>query len=56
MRAPAFTPYASRGRKPVVAILLTFALCSMASIGVQGTRGGGRHLTQKVIGTGRDAL
>jgi len=34
IRAPAFTPYASRGRKPVVAILLTFALCSMASIGL----------------------
>ena len=34
MRAPAFAPYASRGRKPVVAILLTFALCSTASIGL----------------------
>jgi len=34
MRAPAFTPYASRGRKPIVAILVTFALCSTASIGL----------------------
>ena len=33
MRAPAaFRPYAARGRRPVVAILLTFALCSTASI------------------------
>ena len=34
MRAPAFAPYASRGRRPIVAILLTFALCSTASIGL----------------------
>ncbi|HEX5249426.1 MAG TPA: EAL domain-containing protein [Gaiellales bacterium] len=34
MRAPAFTPYASRGRKPIVAILVTFALCSTASVGL----------------------
>jgi len=34
MRAPAFTPYSSRGRKPIVAILVTFALCSTASIGL----------------------
>ena len=34
MRAPAFAPYASRGRKPIVAILFTFALCSTASIGL----------------------
>jgi len=34
MRAPAFAPYASRGRKPVAAILVTFALCSTASIGL----------------------
>jgi diguanylate cyclase (GGDEF)-like protein/PAS domain S-box-containing protein len=34
MRGPAFTPYASRGRKPIVAILVTFALCSTASIGL----------------------
>ncbi len=33
MRAPAaFRPYAARGRLPVVAILLTFALCSTATI------------------------
>ncbi len=33
MRAPAaFRPYAARGRRPIAAILLTFALCSMASI------------------------
>ena len=34
MRAPAFAPYASRGRRPIVAILVTFALCSTASIGL----------------------
>jgi len=34
VRAPAFAPYASRGRKPIVAILVTFALCSTASIGL----------------------
>ncbi len=33
MRAPAaFRPYAARGRRPIAAILLTFALCSTASI------------------------
>jgi diguanylate cyclase (GGDEF)-like protein/PAS domain S-box-containing protein len=33
VRAPAaFRPYAARGRRPIVAILLTFALCSTASI------------------------
>jgi diguanylate cyclase (GGDEF)-like protein/PAS domain S-box-containing protein len=33
VRAPAtFRPYAARGRRPVAAILLTFALCSTASI------------------------
>jgi diguanylate cyclase (GGDEF)-like protein/PAS domain S-box-containing protein len=33
VRAPAaFRPYAARGRRPVIAILLTFALCSTASI------------------------
>jgi diguanylate cyclase (GGDEF)-like protein/PAS domain S-box-containing protein len=30
--AAAFRPYAARGRRPVIAILLTFALCSAASI------------------------
>jgi len=34
VRAPAFSPYAARGRRPIVAILLTFALCSTASIGL----------------------
>jgi len=34
MRAPAFSPYAARGRRPIAAILLTFALCSTASIGL----------------------
>jgi diguanylate cyclase (GGDEF)-like protein/PAS domain S-box-containing protein len=35
VRAPAaFRPYAARGRRPVVAILFTFALCSTASIGL----------------------
>jgi diguanylate cyclase (GGDEF)-like protein/PAS domain S-box-containing protein len=33
VRAPtAFRPYAARGRRPIAAILLTFALCSVASI------------------------
>src|SRR5262245_33522287 len=32
MRTRAFTPYSARGRGPIVAILLTFALCSTASI------------------------
>jgi diguanylate cyclase (GGDEF)-like protein/PAS domain S-box-containing protein len=33
VRAPAaFRPYAARGRRPIIAILLTFALCSTASI------------------------
>jgi diguanylate cyclase (GGDEF)-like protein/PAS domain S-box-containing protein len=33
MRAPtAFRPYAARGRRPIAAILFTFALCSVASI------------------------
>jgi diguanylate cyclase (GGDEF)-like protein/PAS domain S-box-containing protein len=33
VRAPAaFRPYAARGRRPIAAILITFALCSMASI------------------------
>jgi diguanylate cyclase (GGDEF)-like protein/PAS domain S-box-containing protein len=34
MRAPAFRPYAARGRRPIAAILLTFTLCSTASIGL----------------------